>query len=769
MTRELLNIDEYISQDILKQCFEIGKHNVVDKVVCGNGFSTSFLMLPPPKGKHNIIIVPNKAVIISKENAFKRSEIDTKNHITFHYAEGTDVFDAPGDILMFVADTFNIQYKMLLERRESIGSILIDEAHTIEQGASYRYRLRGFYDLIIPFLEKSAVVSVTATPNKSSPVDIRIINSQIQPKIIHFTGNKVAAINRIKELIKKDEKIYVATNDWNIIYKLRNIRNREIEANFIIGDNMYRSLVDKVKIIHNEDSNLVIGSSRSFEGMDLMGKDWNVFFFESRGRGFETFYISNLYQAINRPRKGTLHIEYCRSEGTNLRESKITNKSIDGFISDDSKSTENKMKKIYKDFHPYVNFKCNNETGFWSIKKDYTAIKLLEEAKLYDAGFTEFQDFLDVRKLSIENLNEAPAQFGYPKIKTVTKVENLLRNKDLIKYKDLFGDDYRLDCSRYYKPIDFIKRTETYFRNKNYDGNYIYLDRELKGIKMLTLALNKDDYNPISEIKKKAIVEYNKWHKNDPNDRGQRDKARQKFKDSLDTKIRKLIVLFINKRIKEPYAIAGNRQYSNIVQCPTSLIQDVCTEMGIPFTQIDIRTAFSRIIYALNGLELPENFYGENKKNKKYINIFLNDFFYDPKKDTVKKHQKHEAKRRFRRYSFDDKVINWLIDNYFECKYRGDFFNYLTWHEKKIMEEVKNLIDMNLNDGCIRKHDELMLFNNTQDLSFLNDFEYLDQKGWFNIESKIEEKIVEIKPEKVGNLRKKAQLSLFSDQQTQWR
>jgi len=61
-----------------------------------------------------------------------------------------------------------------------------------------------------------------------------------------------------------------------------------------------------------------------------------------------------------------------------------------------------------------------------------------------------------------------------------------------------------------------------------------------------------------------------------------------------------------------------------------------------------------------------------------------------------------------------------------------------------------------------------MLFNNTQDLSFLNDFEYLGQKGWFNIESKIEKKIVEIKPKKVGNFRKKTQLSLFSDQQTQW-
>lgn len=761
MTRKLLNTSEYISQDVLKQCFEIGKHNFVDKVVCGNGFSTAFLMLPPPEGKHNIIIVPNKAVIISKEKAYQKGEINTENRITFHYKESDDNFHSPGDILMFVADTFIIQLEKLLENRHSIGYILIDEAHTIEQGASYRHKLRGFYNIIAPFIKNSAVVSVTATPNKFSPVDIRIINSQIQPKTINVTRNKLASINRIIKALKGGKKVYVATNDWNIIYLLRNNRTRILEANFIIGDNIFRSLVDKVKLIHNEDSNLVIGSSRSFEGMDLVGKDWHVYFFESRGRDFETFYISNLYQAISRPRQGASYIEYCRSEATKLREPEISHKSIDEFIADDAKSTENKMKKKYKGNNPYVIFKCE-DTGFHSIKKDYTAINLLEEAKLYDSGFTDFKDFLDVRKLTIKELNEAPAQIAYPKIKKTTKVAYLLFNKELIKEKDLFGDNYRVGHFRCYKPKDYFEAVEKYLRNKNYDGEYKFLLRELKGYEMLLPVINKGDYDPVGRITRRAIVQYNKWHKNDPNNSGQRDKARNEFIDSLDTKIRKLIVLFINKRIKEPYTISGNRQYSNIVLCPADLIKDVCNEMGITFTQVDIRTAFSRIIYALNGLALPDDFYGPNKKNKKQINIFLNNFFYDSKINTAKKDQKHEAKRRFARYGFDENVINWLIDNFFECKYRGDFFNYLAWHEKIIMGEVKKLIKMDLNDGCIRKHDELMLFNNTQDLSFLNNFEYLGQRGWFNIEK--EQMTTEIESEKVGNLRKNGQISLFSDQ-----
>ena len=58
---------------------------------------------------------------------------------------------------------------------------------------------------------------------------------------------------------------------------------------------------------------------------------------------------------------------------------------------------------------------------------------------------------------------------------------------------------------------------------------------------------------------------------------------------------------------------------------------------------------------------------------------------------------KEEIIRPFlQKEGFDENIINWLIDNFFECKFRGDFSNYLAWHEKIIMKEVKKLIKMDL-------------------------------------------------------------------------
>jgi hypothetical protein len=731
LTKLLQNTSKYISQGILEKCFEFGKHNFVDKVICGNGFSTAFLKSPVKVGKKSIIIVPNLAVIHSKKLAYNNGEIDSSNTITFHHQDSTDTISKGGDIMMFVADSFIVQLKKLIDMAEigAIDKILIDEAHTIEQGSSYRRKLRDFNSKIEPFKPFTSVVSVTATPNMANQVDIRIVNALIKPIIIHYTNNKVKSLNRLKQSIKNGLKVYIATNDWNIIYHLRNSRTREVEANFMIGESMFRSLADKIKIIHNPESNLVIGSSRSFEGMDLLGKDWLVYFFESRDRDFETFYISNLYQAFNRPRQGTKYIEYCRTVSRNERQKKINEVSVDKFINDRSKSTEKKMKTENKDYYPFVIFECNNQTGFWNIKKDKTAINLLTEAREYDKGFESFKDFLKQRKVTVKALNEAPVQIGYPKIKEKIKIINLYSNRELITEKDLFGDDYKLSYKYCNKPIDFYKTLENYFRNKNYDGEYKQTEMEKTGVKLIS------DNEQIKKLVKSAISRYNEKHKNNSNKNGERDKRRELFKKHIENKIRRLVMLLMNNRIKEHYTISGNRQYSNIVQCSSFLIEEVCQLMGITFTQVDIKTCNCRIIYALNGLELPDNFYGEDKKNKKVINTYLNNFFYNPDKKSSKEQQKYDAKRRLSELGFHEKVINWLIKNYFDPNYRSDLFNLMTWHEKQIIFQVKDSLFSELNKGSIRKHDELMLFDNTQDLTHLNHYKYLGLNGWFEIDT----------------------------------
>ena len=728
------NTSKYISQDILNQCFEFGRHNSVDKVVCGNGFSTAFLQSPVERGKKNIIIAPNLAVILSKEKTYKAGELKTPNEITFHHQGSTDILANGGDDMMSVVDSFILQLPDLIQMAEVglVSKILIDESHTIEQSASYRRKLRDFKSKIEAFIPYCSIVSVTATPNRYSKVDIRIVNAFIKPIIIYYTKSKLESLNRIIKDLKKGCKVYVATNDWNIIYTLKNPRTRVLEANFIVGETMLRSLAENVKIIHNPESNLVIGSSRSFEGMDLMGENWRVYFFESRYREYETFYISNLYQAISRPRKGAEYIEYCRSESIKFRKDKITQYSIDKFVKK-SISTESKMSREYKDFHPFVIFECDNKTGVWSIKQDEDAFRLLKESRLYDAGFSDFSDFLNDRKITIENLNEAPIQLGAPKVKEQIKIENLFWNKDWIREKELFGVKYRLDSKNCSEPIDYIKAVEKYLRNKNYDGEYELTEREEIGRKLLS------DNNWIKKCAKGAVSRYNQKHKNDPNKNGELDKEKANFKKYIEDRIRRLILLLINNRINEYYTEVGNRQYSNIVQCPSKVIIEVCQEMGVTFTQVDIRTAYSRIIYAINGLPLPDNFYGENKKNKKVINILLNNFCYDRNKKSTKPQQKFDAKEKFGKLGFDEKVINWLIENFFETEYRSNLFNYLAWYEKQIVNLTRERLNPDLNDGYIRKHDELMIFNNEQDLSFLNYFQYLGQGDWFEIDIQEEE------------------------------
>ena len=61
------NNNKYLSEDILEECFEVGKVNFIDKVVTGNGFTTCFGALNPTMGKVNVLIAPNQSVVKDKE------------------------------------------------------------------------------------------------------------------------------------------------------------------------------------------------------------------------------------------------------------------------------------------------------------------------------------------------------------------------------------------------------------------------------------------------------------------------------------------------------------------------------------------------------------------------------------------------------------------------------------------------------------------------------------------------------------------------------
>ena len=141
----------------------------------------------------------------------------------------------------------------------------------------------------------------------------------------------------------------------------------------------------------------------------------------------------------------------------------------------------------------------------------------------------------------------------------------------------------------------------------------------------------------------------------------------------------------------------------------------------------------------MNGKNLPNNIYGEGKKNKLWINTKLNDSFY-----TLDKGEKNDfkanLKRAFKNKGFkDDEVLEYYIEKYSFTKneYRGQFTSDMAFHEMNIITQLWKEIKEggNLNDGVIRRHDSLIIFNNRQYLEgILKDFKYskLDNvKGWF--------------------------------------
>lgn len=740
---ELINNEcRYISNSTLHRCFQKGKHIKVDKVITGNGFSTAFLMEQPPVSKVNIMIAPNKAVIIDKRDAYNSGRLDSKNHIGFFYKEGTSLISDSYNIMVFVADSFYLYSKQLWKIRRKINWILIDEAHSVEIQSSFRWVLRDFDNKVERFLNDNvAISSVTASPNHFTKIDIKIINKIIPEQNINITNDRIASIGRIRNDLKNNHKVIVCTNSMPVIYKLRN-RDREIGANFIIGSSLIRSCVAAFRFIQDPNSNLMIISARGFEGFDILDENCRVYFFEDRAKDHERFFISNLYQAINRTRKGASYIEYSCRYLADIKELNLSDEDITKFIDNDKITIESKQKKEHESYHKFVIFNQNNE-GVFSIKKDTVSHNLIKEGILYDSGFDSFESFLSDRNININDLNETQKPIPNIRLPLEIKKENLLSNKDMIIRNDLFGDEYKLVVRTFEKFEDYKKYLEQYLIRKVFDvGNSLVDENGLRGLnnrELIGLSIFSD-LKKFEAIVMKVTKTYNK-RSIEKYGKAKSKKYRDEFKEKSSKIVAQFILAFINKQITVPPNWVANRNYNLM----TSIGMDEINVIGDLFNtvvqEVDIKSAFPRIIYSKVNKDLPLDFYGEDKKNKITINVSLNNFFYDEKLGIDKKYQKQNAIRKFERLGFNEEVINYLLENYFESKDRGALFHHLSFFEKKLISTIKELfIDSELY-GIVRRHDSLILIGETsKDLSFLNNFEFLGVGGWFDFE-KVEEEI----------------------------
>ena len=738
MSKEIIhNKNAFLSSELVEKCFINGKVTNVDKTQTGNGFTTAFLNLQPSANKINIIIAPNKAVIQIKQRQYLEGNFNTR--IKFFFKEGSDSDFENADVLFFVADSFLLMKDQLKEISHKIDKVLIDEYHSIEIQSLFRSNLKDFIPKVkfICDAEFTSITTVTATPNLYSNADILIKNELIKESTIIVSKDREKALNRIKIDIKEGKNVVLFTNSPTAIYHLRDYKN-ELKANFIIGKSLARSIVELIKIIPDANSKLMIVSSKGFEGFDIHFTDAKVYFFEDRANEYETFYISNLHQAINRTRKGASYIEYNRLELSKRRPKEFKNIDFDveNFVNDKTISNSAKMKKDYKKFSPFVIF-SNDPEGAFYIKKNEIAIQLHKEKLLYDLPFpaNEFKEFLETRNIKIEHLNEVNNRIS-KKVKVSTKVKNLKSNAEYIYKLDLFGSDYKIQIKDFHSQKDgapvydnralYLNHFNAFLRCKNYKGNRTLSERE--NIALSLLNDGKKYNNLINETTKtydiRSIEKYG-FTNSLP--------YRKTFKNKSFNTVCKLVLMFANDRITAPSNWIAHRNYNILTEIGLNEIELIANVFKVKITEVDIKNCFPRILYGINNLELPSDFYGPNKRNKLGINVGLNNFFYDIDQKSSKKDQRKNAVQKFTNFGFNKEVINFLIDRFFETKFKGDLFHFLSFYEKKIINEIKKTVNVLDNNGVIRRHDSIIIFDNRAELNSLNNYEFLSVSGWFLI------------------------------------
>ena len=396
---------KYLTPKLVKSCFVKNTITSVDKTLCGNGFSTSFLKLKPEKGKLNILIAPNKAVVLSKQKDYNAKLLDSTNRIKFFYLESTEFDFTDADILFFVSDSFLMMKDKISKITTLIDKILIDEYHSIEIQSLFRKNLVDFPKIVKQLCphKNTSTVTVTASPNLYANVDVKLKPDHIPPTVIHMEYDKAKTFKRIKDDIADKKEVVVFTNSSRNIYSIRD-NHGTVTARFIVGSSFLQSLYEVVQVQEKESAKLTIVSGRGFEGFDINYENANVYFLEDRATKFQTFYLSNLYQALSRTRSGATYIEYCRQNLSHKRSTPYANinKTVTKFIRNKILSVENKQKKEHSDLHPFVVFNQNSE-GTFTISKNQAAIDLLQETILYDnLAFTNaFDQFLQERNIEI--------------------------------------------------------------------------------------------------------------------------------------------------------------------------------------------------------------------------------------------------------------------------------------------------------------------------------------------------------------------------------
>ena len=762
------NNQQYLTKELLLSLFKPGETVHLNKQMGGNGATTCFSQIIT-EGKINLIISPHRGFILDKEQKYLANNLTGTTNGVIHkfiYGDSNDRKINDCNCLFIVADSFKMYSNTLknLVENNKIGKVLIDESHSFITDSSYRKRLINFVDYTRDVLGNSTSILVsTASPLLYQKIDVKIKNTRYTQQLKTITTNdEVRAVKDIKELLKNPKnKVIVGTNNIKVIYALRD-ENNILKCCLLSGDTLKQSISQIVKIKEEikEVANLFILSSNSFEGVDLLpdpednGKEnAHAFLFENRSEESQTFKPANRYQFFMRSRSGLKTVNYVRIDRKQKRSNKIRSKCLETsvlkFINSKKTSIAQKQTKEYKRYHPYVIFDNSKETYSATINLD--AIDMFNEDCLADDFKTDvYDEFNEDRNITyIDNRKEQVT-----KLKTVrcrNKEEKLKSNISFIEKNNLFGNEYRFDVyqtdstkSEKKQIESVLVRLKTYLMCKNYDGLHTLNVRELKALELLN-----NDNEEFQKLLKKVIAINKRYYNNRHGKRRDKngliaDNKNKHFEELAVKHLLSLIQMYVNDEIYTPANYVGSRNYNIPVMVSYDVIEYVGSVFGYKTFEYDIRNCFPRVLYSLQNKVLPADFYGSNKVNKVAINILINDFMINQNVESTEKTQKKNSKNKFIKYGFDNDVIDFMMNKFFNSRYRGDIFNYLSYHELKIILKLKNIMQ-ELELVSVGRHDSRILFVKHEELEefqmgkqnylnrLVNDITYNGVKNWFDM------------------------------------
>jgi len=756
---------KYLTSNIVSNCFIPNKFTFVDKSKTGNGFTYQFLKLKPKgKFKSNIIIAPNKQVLISKQ------ENSENENIGFFYGDEKSSFFELGvyDTMMFVADSFLIYKDVLANNLNMIDRVLIDEAHSVLIQSKFRDNLKRFFEVVQDTFKDKSIVCVTATPMLFNKIDIRLIPEDLETKIIDISFNQESTFNSIKEDLANGKKVTLAIQDAKQLKAFLD-ENGFLNANIKVGQSMYRKIVETMPLsTQNKKYNLTIISSAGFEGFDIKNGINNVYIIEDRSVEYQSFYIQNVIQIIGRSRLGVGNIVWCRLPNSNAKEL-ISKERMIQVANSKRISYEKKMTdKNYWFIREFFDSKADDTFGLITdLIFDETRYNLAKEFNDSDIlGLnTLYKDYLAERGFKLNFLNDASRRIKSNNASNKIALKNIEINKEIVETKKLF-DDIRIPQYRKETNKEYAKMMLTYFRQKYWDKPEFYLwdfNLDAKSIEdyqrkfmaynefrnevQLYRFLNDEKHNKelsfkiftiIKKKKQKELgrlsVEYKEWI--------------QKHSESFQDVFTRLMIVFSQDKVRMAKKLRNSRDYNVLTETSLTAIENIAMLFNKNTFEVDIKNCNPRILYALAGVEFNENLYGIDKVNKIAINKLLNKISFEFRGKRNEAKYKSDLKTQLKEFGFDDVVINFLIDNFF-YKSKDAIFNACAYHEQVIIEDLKSqlyketIIDT---QTCIRRHDSLITFEDLNDKQkvIINEFEYLGFKGWFKQFDMIEEERLEI-------------------------